>query len=110
MVHHHGVTLGVEGQGLAQLVARAPNQRRRRWEPVGGQEARPPIDYDHAETDLGGKAHQRPSIVARAQYHQLGWRNQHIEEHRPAGDLVDSGHCRTEQLARLGQRTGGQVR
>ena len=109
MVHHHRVTLGVEGERFRELVARARHQRRCRGEPLGCEVARPPIDHHHAEAHVRREAYQGPRIVAGAQHDQLRRRSEYIDEHGATRDLVNPGFAGLEQLSRFGRRPGVQV-
>src|SRR4029077_13381792 len=94
---------------LGQVGAPAFHQQRRHREPLGRQETGPPVDYHHSESDVRREANQRAGIVARAEHDQLWRRDEQVDEHRAAGDLVHPGLARFDQLTRLGRRAGVQV-
>src|SRR3989441_1691583 len=99
--HDDGVAAGVERQALEQLLGATLDQRRRRRKTLRREVGGAPVHDHDAEPDVRREARQGPGVVTGAADHQLGRREEHVEEQAPTSDLVQPGLFVPEQRLSL---------
>src|SRR6267378_1178022 len=87
-----------QGEAVEPIPGAAEQEARWRREALRGQEGAAVIDDGHLESGLRRQGRQRAGVVARAEHHQGGRREEHVEEDGAAVDLIEAALARLQEL------------